>query len=93
MYPDRPVTIATVGTARTDAVILALRSGEPEEVAATRAVEQLRRVGARVAGVVLNALSQKQDQYYTYYSYRRNTSSPRERTGVIGRTLAKILPL
>jgi capsular exopolysaccharide synthesis family protein len=73
--PALPVTDATVVAMIADATILAVRSGDTEEVAAQRAVEQLRRVNARIAGTVLNAVSQRQDQYYTYYSYRREPPS------------------
>ena len=51
--------------------------GETEEVAAQRAIGQLQRVEARLAGIVLNGISARLDQHYTYYSYSRDT----ERTG------------
>jgi capsular exopolysaccharide synthesis family protein len=71
--PVLPVTDATVVATLADATILAVRSGDTEEVAAQRAVEQIRRVNGRIAGAVLNAVSPRKDQYYTYYSYRRDT--------------------
>lgn len=68
--PSLPVTDAAVVAAFADATILVMRSGETEEDAAKRAVEQLRRVRARVAGTVLNGVSARNDRYYTYYSSR-----------------------
>lgn len=69
--PTLAVTDATVLGAAADAVILVLRAGETEEVAAQRALEQLRRVQARVAGTVLNGVEKDRDRYYNYYTYYR----------------------
>ncbi len=68
--PSLPVTDAVVLSALADATILVMRAGETEETAAQRAVEELRRVRARVAGAVLNGVSARGDRYYTYYSRR-----------------------
>jgi tyrosine-protein kinase Etk/Wzc len=76
--PALPVTDATIAATIADATMLVMRSGETEEAAAQRAVEQLRRVRARIAGVVLNGITPRHDQYYTYYSYTRGT---RDRAG------------
>ncbi len=70
--PSLPVTDATVVAAIADATIVVMRSGETEEGAAQRAVEQLRRVRARVAGAVLNGVTPRRDQYYSYYTYSRS---------------------
>ena len=67
--PLLPVTDAVVAAASADATIIVLRSGETEEVGALRAMEQLDRVKARVAGVVLNGLSARFDHHYAYYTY------------------------
>jgi capsular exopolysaccharide synthesis family protein len=69
--PSLAVTDATVLGASADAVILVLRAGETEERAAQQAVEQMRRVHARVAGVVLNGVEQHGDKYYDYYKSGR----------------------
>lgn len=71
--PSLPVTDAAVVASVADATILVLRSGETEESAAQRAVEQLRQVRARIAGAVLNCVSQRRDRYYSYYSSDRST--------------------
>jgi len=77
--PTLPVTDASVVASSADAAILVLKSGDTEETAAQRALEQLRRVHARIAGAVLNGVSRRQDRYYTYYSYRRE---PERRRGL-----------
>lgn len=69
--PTLPVTDAAVVATSADATILVLRSGDTEENAASRAIDMLRRVNARVAGAVLNGVARRHDQYYTYYSYRK----------------------
>ncbi|MEE8134300.1 MAG: polysaccharide biosynthesis tyrosine autokinase [Gemmatimonadales bacterium] len=67
--PVLPVTDAVIAAASSDATVIVLRSGETEEVAALRAFEQLDRVKARVAGVVLNGLTPRFDHHYAYYTY------------------------
>jgi capsular exopolysaccharide synthesis family protein len=86
--PALAVTDATVLGATADAVILVLRAGETEEIAATRTVELFRRVQARVAGTVLNGVEQQRDRYYHYYDYghpagrRGRIGALRERLGI-----------
>jgi tyrosine-protein kinase Etk/Wzc len=75
--PTLPVTDASVVASSADAAILVLRSGDTEETAAQRAMDQLQRVHARIAGVVLNGVSSRNDRYYTYYSYRRDETRRR----------------
>ncbi len=75
--PTLPVTDASVVASSADAAILVLKSGDTEEVAAQRAMEQLHRVHARIAGAVLNGVSARHDHYYTYYSYRRDPTRRR----------------
>ncbi len=70
--PVLPVTDATVIATIADAIILTIRSGETEELPAQRAMEQLRRVNARIAGVVLNGVDTRRDRHYGYYRYRKN---------------------
>jgi capsular exopolysaccharide synthesis family protein len=75
--PTLPVTDAAVVATTADAVILVLKSGDTEEIAAQRAVDILTRVNARVAGAVLNGIDSRRDHYYTYYSYReRDARTP-----------------
>ncbi len=74
--PILPVTDAVVVASNADATILVVRSGDTEETAAQRALDQLRRVHARIAGAVLNAVSQKKDPQYSYYSYSYRRGPP-----------------
>jgi len=70
--PTLAVTDATVLAAAADGVILVVRAGETDEIAAQRALAQLKRVRARVAGTVLNGIKKERDRYYNYYSYYRS---------------------
>ena len=72
--PVLPVTDATVISTVADATILAIRSGETEETSAARALDQLKRVNARIAGVVLNGVDTRRDRHYTYYKYQKNVA-------------------
>ena len=74
--PVLPVIDAAVVATNADATILVVKSGDTDETAAQRAVDQLRRVHARIAGAVLNTVSAKKDPQYTYYSYRYRQDPP-----------------
>jgi tyrosine-protein kinase Etk/Wzc len=90
--PALAVTDASVLGANTDAVILVLRAGETEEVAAQRAIEQLRRVQARVAGAVLNGVAKDRDRYYNYYTYSRaDRPGPRGALAALRERIANLL--
>lgn len=90
--PALAVTDAAVLGALSDAVILVLRSGETEEVAAQRALGQLRRVQARVAGTVLNGVEKDRDQYYNYYvDYRQDRYARRGPLAALRARLANLL--
>ena len=66
--PTLPVTDA--------ATILVIKSGDTEESSAQRAVHQLRRVRARIAGAVLNSVTPRKDPQYSYYSYSYRKDPP-----------------
>ncbi len=76
--PILAVTDSAILATHTDGMVLVLRSGETEQRAAERAVDQVRRVGVRVFGAVLNEVSSStvEESYYMqyYYSYH-----PKER--------------
>lgn len=76
--PVLAVTDAAVLAVHTDGVVLVLRSGETEQRTAERSVEQLRRLGVRVFGAVLNEVSaaSPDESYYLqyYYSYHPSGS-------------------
>jgi protein-tyrosine kinase len=71
--PVLDVTDAAILFVHTDGAVIVLRSGETEQRAAERSVDQLRRRGVRVFGAVLNAVStvNPDESYYLqyYYSY------------------------
>lgn len=72
--PVLAVTDAALLAARADGLLLVLRSGETEQKAAERSVDQVRRIGVRVLGAVLNEVgaSTTEESYYLryYYSYQ-----------------------
>jgi tyrosine-protein kinase Etk/Wzc len=76
--PVLAVTDAAILAVHTDGVVMVLRSGETEQRTAERSVEQLRRLGVRVFGAVLNEVSASSpdESYYLqyYYSYQPTTS-------------------
>ena len=78
--PILAVTDSAILGTHADGLVLVLRSGETEQRAAERAVDQVRRVGVRVFGAVLNEVgsSTVEESYYMqyYYSYH-----PQQRTG------------
>ena len=78
--PILAVTDSAILGAHTDGMVLVLRSGETEQRAAERAVDQVRRVGVRIFGAVLNevASSTVEESYYMQYYYNYH---PQERTG------------
>ena len=78
--PILAVTDSAILGTHTDGIVLVLRSGNTEQRAAERAVDQVRRVGVRIFGAVLNevATTTAEESYYMqyYYSYH-----PKQRTG------------
>jgi tyrosine-protein kinase Etk/Wzc len=89
--PVLPVTDATVISTVADATILAIRSGETEETSATRALDQLKRVNARIAGVVLNGVDTRRDRHYTYYKYQKNVGyKARGPVRTLGRRISRM---
>ena len=76
--PILAVTDSAILATHTDGMVLVLRSGETEQRAAERAVDQVRRVGVRVFGAVLNEVSSTtvEESYYMQYYYNYH---PKER--------------
>ncbi|MBI4540707.1 MAG: polysaccharide biosynthesis tyrosine autokinase [Gemmatimonadetes bacterium] len=85
--PILAVTDAAVLAARTDGLVLVMRSGETEQRGAERAVEQLRRIGVRVLGAVLNGVSttSSDDSYYLQYYHRYQPQRPKRWTRIRNR--------
>jgi len=75
--PILAVTDAAILAVHTDGAVLVLRSGETEQRAAERAVDQLQRLGVRVFGAVLNEVSMAtaDESYYLQYYYSYHPSS------------------
>lgn len=80
--PMLAVTDAAVLALHADGLVLVMRSGETEQRAAERSVEQLRRLGVRVFGAVLNevATTTTEESYYLqyYYAYAPSQEGPQE---------------
>jgi capsular exopolysaccharide synthesis family protein len=69
--PTLSVTDAVVLSAKVDAVVLVIRSGQTTKTALRRARDLLLQVNARVCGVLLNAVNLDSPDYYYYYEYRK----------------------
>ncbi|MEE9473813.1 MAG: polysaccharide biosynthesis tyrosine autokinase [Acidimicrobiia bacterium] len=71
--PVLAVADATVLAALSDGSVLIVRAGETDRRAGWRAIQQLKRVGARVIGSVLNVVKPgtETDKYYLDYYYER----------------------
>jgi succinoglycan biosynthesis transport protein ExoP len=67
--PPAIVADVQVLAARVDGVLLVIRPGKTHIDAALATVEQLRRTGARLIGVVLNRISRHSGHYYGNYRY------------------------
>ena len=82
--PVLAVTDAAVLAVHTDGAVLVLRSGETEQRTAERSVEQLRRLGVRVFGAVLNEVSaaSPDESYYLQYYYSYHPSGAGSQTGL-----------
>lgn len=75
--PVLAVTDASVLAPRVDGVLLIVKPGVTKFMAVKQAVEQLRRVGANVIGIVLNEVVYKRSRYYYknyYYTYYESGS-------------------
>ncbi len=67
--PLMAVTDAAVLAPRVDGVLLVVKPGDTKLDAALQAVEQLRRVGANLIGVVINEVDPRSGRYGYYYRY------------------------
>jgi non-specific protein-tyrosine kinase len=67
--PVMAVTDAVVLAGRSDGVLLTVEPGQTKLALARQSVEQLRRSGARILGVVMNKVEQKRSRYYYYQGY------------------------
>ena len=88
--PLLAVTDAAVLATQVDGVVLIVRMQKSQREAVRRAVAQLRQVGARVLGAVVNAVTQRQGRYYGgygyyYYSYYGSEAGRNGRSRVLDR--------
>jgi len=67
--PVIPVTDAALLASIVDGVVLVLSQGQTRIDMAQKAVEQLKNVGARILGTVLNNVNTNGGSYYYYYYY------------------------
>ena len=67
--PVLAVTDAVVLATMADCVVLVARSGQTGSQSLKRTVELLRRVNAKIAGVVVNDLAPKSLAYTEYYGH------------------------
>ena len=67
--PVIPVTDAALLASIVDGVVLVLSQGQTRIDVAQKAVEQLKNVGARILGTVLNNVNTNGGSYYYYYYY------------------------
>ncbi|HUI89672.1 MAG TPA: polysaccharide biosynthesis tyrosine autokinase [Anaerolineales bacterium] len=67
--PPSMVADAQILSSKVDGVILVVYPGHTQLGAALAAVEQMKRTGARILGVVLNRIPQKDSYYYSGYHY------------------------
>ncbi|MBT7125298.1 MAG: polysaccharide biosynthesis tyrosine autokinase [Gemmatimonadales bacterium] len=67
--PLLAVTDAAILSVHTDGAVIVLRSGETEQRAAQRSIDQLRRLGVRIFGAVLNEVTaaNPDESYYLQY--------------------------
>ncbi len=81
--PVLAVSDAAILAVHVDGVVIVLRSGETEQRAAERAVDQLRRLGVRIFGAVLNEVSAAtpDESYYLQYYYEYTPRSAKVKSG------------
>lgn len=90
--PVLAVTDASVLGSQTDGIVLVLRAGETEQRSAERACDQLRRIGVRVLGAVLNEVSptSSEEGYYLQYYYSYSDRQRRQGAGRLREGLQKV---
>jgi succinoglycan biosynthesis transport protein ExoP len=69
--PPSMVADAQILSAKVDGVILVVYPGHTQAAAAQATIEQMKRTGARLLGVVFNRIPQNSSYYYTGYHYYR----------------------
>ena len=92
--PCRAVTDAAVLSSQVDGVLLVVDAGASRRELATRAVEDLRKVGGNVLGAVLNKVSPRGSGYYYYYYYsKEGERTERRKHRSLRKRLSKRIPV
>ena len=89
--PPSLVSDVQILAAKVDGVILVLHPGHTQADSAQATMEQLKRAGARVIGVVLNRIPRQRAEYYggyrhysPYYSgYQYEAGEPKDKQGIL----------
>lgn len=92
--PVMAVTDAAILATRVDGILLVVKPGYTKREAARQTVEQLRRVGANLIGVVLNEVDPRSGKYgYYYNTYQEYDYGSKEelpkKSGLFGRGWSK----
>jgi len=91
--PCLAVTDAAVLSSQVDGVLLVVDAGTSRRELAARAVEDLRKVGGNMLGVVLNRVSPRRSGYYYYYYYPEDGDKTRRRKyGPLRKRLLRRIP-
>ena len=78
--PLQVVTDAVVLSKQTDGVILVVHAGKTLREDIKRASRQIKSVGGKIFGVIVNAIEpdQRSGYYYSYYGYTEASPEPQE---------------
>lgn len=80
--PPLLVSDAQILSTKVDGTIMVVQHGHTRAIAALRPLEELRRIGAKVVGVVMNRIPRNRDYYYGgYYYYSPYVSQTEEGQG------------
>lgn len=67
--PPMVVSDAQILSSKVDGIIFVIIPGQTRAITAKRPIEELRRIGSRVLGVVVNKIPRNRDYYYGGYNY------------------------
>ena len=73
--PPMIVSDAQILSGKVDGVIFVVIPGQTRAIAALRPIEELRRIGSHVMGIVANKIPRNRDYYYGGYNYYSPYSS------------------
>ncbi len=84
--PIVAVTDASLIAAEADSLALVIKAGSTDKLAVDRALDTVKNIHSKLAGVILNGinpetLSGKYSYYYSYYEYYHHTQDDAELSG------------